>query len=522
MRCVWVALVALTTMVGVSACGSSSPEASASPPPTATAPAQPPGTPPSNIATPASEPAPAASSPVPVAPAAPSTLAPAQPTLPIEPSKAAAFHRVGDTAVTKAIELRVEGVATSDEIGGRHARPGYEFVIVDTLWKNIIPLKAINKKANASPTGGLGGFSTGRRPPPEPGDVTMEPTTYVVSMPKRQFWLFTDDRFGETPDQEAHDATPDHLPLQGFSIAKLDDTFRGKVVFEAPADAKYRTFQYYDTEFGYALFALGGTKPAAPAPTLGAARASSVLQLALTDAAFRQTDPPPPPGLRSYVIGLRGQSLSFKDIVDVQFGQFVFAMNDRGCIVQPEQNATGLSRPFGAIGSFPPTGANEGQVAFLLPEDTSAVKVLFRPSNGGPIDLPAGTDFAPKWPTPAHTFVDGTTMRVHLLPAPPRPATLAPPDDGRKQVLLDVAIENLVPKKGIEFQTVQLRLALAGGGFVDPSPISAQLPCRLDGAGVVPAGGVRRFQLVYDVAADAVARVNFRGFELNEATADLP
>ena len=67
-------------------------------------------------------------------------------------------YRPGETAVTKAIELRVESVTTATEIAGRRARPGYEFVIVDTLWKNIIPLTAINKKAASSPTGGLSGF----------------------------------------------------------------------------------------------------------------------------------------------------------------------------------------------------------------------------------------------------------------------------------------------------------------------------------------------------------------------------
>ena len=45
------------------------------------------------------------------------------------------------SARTRAVELRIEGVERVHEIGGHAARPGHEFVIVDTSWKNIIPLK---------------------------------------------------------------------------------------------------------------------------------------------------------------------------------------------------------------------------------------------------------------------------------------------------------------------------------------------------------------------------------------------
>jgi hypothetical protein len=429
------------------------------------------------------------------------------------------IYGVGETAVTKAIELRVEAVETAEEIGGRHARPGYEFLIVDTIWKNIIPLTAINRKAASSPTGGLSGFGAGRRPASEPGDVTMEPTKYVVSMLRRQAWLLSDDRYGDTLNADAQAATPGHLPVDGFSIAKLDETVRGKLVFEVPAAAKYRVLQYYDAAFGHVAFGLSGSRPAPP-PALGAPRTNSVLRLALTEAGARPRASGDPPGLSTYVIGVRGASLSIKDIVDVPFKQFAFLMNEHGCVAQPLTNPEGLSRPFGEAGSFPPTGANEGQLAFQLPEGSRSLKLLVRPAQGGHIDLPAGDDFTPKWPPPVHTFADGSTMKVHLLPAPAPPASR--PAGSRRQVLLDVAIENLSKARGIEFQPVQLRLVMPDGGFVDPSPLSGNVPCRLDGDGVVPAGGVRRFLLVYDVAGEGRPRVNFRGFEVDEATADLP
>ena len=432
---------------------------------------------------------------------------------------AARIYGVGETAVTTAIELRVEGIETLAEIGSRRARPGYEFLVVDTFWKNIIPLTAVDKRAASRPTGGLTGFGAGRRPPSEPGDLTMEPTKYVVSMLRRQAWVFSDDRYGDTLDPVGQAATPGHLPVEQFSIAKLDDTVRGKLVFEVPVGARSRVLQYYDAGFGHVAFRLAGSTPPAP-PVVGAPRTNSVLRLVLSEAAARPPSDRDPPGSRTYIVGVRGSSLSIKDIVDVPFRQFVFLMNEHGCVAQPLRAPEGLSRPFGDVGSFPPTGANEGQLAFLLPDGSRSLKLLVRPAQGGPIDLAAGEDFTPTWPAPVHTFEDGSTMKVHLLPAPQRPASLAA--GAGRQVLLDVAVENLSKTRGIEFQPVQLRLALPEGGFIDPSPASASVPCRLDGDGVVPAGGVRRFLLVYDVAAEGRPRVNFRGFELNEATAELP
>lgn len=440
-------------------------------------------------------------------------------TLGLHPQDAVPTYGVAETATNKAIELRVEGVETATQIAGRRARPGYEFVIVDTLWKNIIPLTPVNRKASSSPTGGLSGFGVGRRAEPAPGDVTMEPTKYVVSMLRRQAWLLSDGRFGDMLDPAAQAATPGHLPVEGFTIAKLDDTVRGKLVFEAPAGAKTRIFQYYDNAHGHLAFRLRN-EPLPAAAAGGPERANNLVRLMLTEA--RVTEGPAHDGRRRYVVGVRGTSASRTDIVDIPIHRIAFLIDDQGCIAQPERLPTGLARPFGEIAAFPPLAANEGQMAFQLPASGKAVALLIRPAQGGAIDLAPSPGFKPAWPTPAQTFADGSTMRVHLLPAPPLPSDLPPPADGTRRLLIDVAIENLSATRGIEFQPVQLRLVMPDGRYVDPSPLSRRLPCRLDGEGVVPAGGVRRFQLLYDVAGDGAPRVHFRGFELQEATADLP
>jgi hypothetical protein len=442
------------------------------------------------------------------------------------PGEAAAPQSVAaagtSSVTTKAVELRVEGYQATDTISGRHARPGSTFVVVDTTWKNIIPLTRVDHKApdRTSGAGGLGFGGAGKKAEPEPDTSTMESTLYVVPEVPRHLWLLTDGRFADPIDVAATSVTSDHLPTTTFSIAKLGEILKGKLVFEVPATAQYQALLFLDTQYGHALIPLKGTTPPAPPATMGAANRTKLLELAVTEGSWAPADPAPPAGLRYYTLGLRGSSLSPTNIVEVKINEYLFLQNDQGCVAQPESKAPWLSRPLLATAPFLPNIPNEGQLAFLLPADTKNVKFLLRPAIGGALDLAVGADFTPSWPAPVKTVQDGTTLRVQILPPPARPASVPPPSAGRDQVILDVVVENMKPSSGIEFQAnQQLRLVDAEGHFHPPEAVSAQVPCRLTGAGVIPAGGSRRFMLVYDVPAGQGGRLEYRGFEKTETIA---
>ena len=414
--------------------------------------------------------------------------------------------------------MRIEGVERVQEIGGHQARPGNEFVIVDTSWKNIIPLKLVDKTPQG-PTGGFSAFGAGKKPS-DPANQSMESTLFAIPMLKNQMWLLSDGRFADTVDVEIQPSVPDHLSVEGFAIPKLDDVVRGKLVFEAPAGVRYQAFQFYDTTNGSALIPLVGVPPASTPPTAGPMRQNEIVQLAVAAAGPAPAETSAPAGMRGVVIGLRGTSRSPKDIVNIPFDRFVYVQTDQGCVSRPENSPSGLPRAFEPIGSFPPTGANEGQLLFYVPADTKAMKVLLRADRVAPIDLPAPTDFQAAWPKPVQTITDGSTLRLHVLPRPAVPSTLPAPAAGREHRLLDVAIENL-KTSGVELQLVQLRLARQDGSFIEPSPLSSEVPCRLSSDGVIPPLAARRFMLVYDTAPGEALRLNYRGFELDETTVDL-
>jgi len=431
---------------------------------------------------------------------------------------------VGQGASNKAAEVRVESYQTAAAINGRPARPGREFVVIETTWKNIIPLTLVEHKApdRTSGAGSMGfgvsksGSGGGSSPPP-----TLESTPYLIPDVKKHLWLLSDGRFSDPVDLEATSATPGHLSTPSFTIAKLGQVLRGKIVFEAPAGAALQALQFLDTQYGHVLIPVKGTKSGPPPPPMRAAKRNSVVELAVTEASWSSTDRPAPPGLRYYTLGLRGTSQSPTDIVELKFDEYAFLQTDQGCVAQPETDVSWLTRPFAKLAPFLPTAPDEGQLAFLVPSDTKNVRFLLRPVKGGALDLNIDDSAGPSWPTPSRTIQDGSTMRVLVLPTPARPATLPPAPAGREQVLLDVVIENLKPTQGIEFDaSQQLRLVDAACGFHPPDPVSAQVPCRLTGEGVVPAGGSRRFMLVYAVPGGQSWRLQYRGFEKTE-TVDL-
>lgn len=253
----------------------------------------------------------------------------------------------------------------------------------------------------------------------------------------------------------------------------------------------------------------------------GPPRRNRFLQLAVTGAGFDPAGPAPPPGLRHYTVGLRGISRSRNDVA-LEIKPFVFAQNERGCISRPESGASWLTHPLGDTAVFTAAHPTEGQLAFLMPEDTQRVRVLVAPASEDGFAVPAGEDFTPSWPAPLHTIEDGSTLRVLVLPRPARPAALPPPAAGREQVVLDFVIENLKTTQGIEFQTSQqLRLATASGAFVQPAASTMLLGCRLDDGDVIPPGHARRLMVVYDMSPGVPLRLQYRGFEQDEVSVEL-
>ena len=254
----------------------------------------------------------------------------------------------------------------------------------------------------------------------------------------------------------------------------------------------------------------------------GPPRQNGLLRLKVTGSGFDPAAPAAPPGQRFFTFALSGIGRTRSDFqVDVQ--KFVFAQDDRGCIAQPEADAPWLSHPLGAAPVFTAEQPTEGQIAFAVPDDSRHFRVLIAPAEIEALAVPAGEDFAPSWPDPARTIEDGTTLRVLVLPRSESAEAVSPPAAGRMRVVLDFVIENLQSAQGIEFMTSQqLRLVDPQGAFVQLDASTNNLGCRLEDGDVIPPGQARRFMAAYELPAGAPVRLQYRGFEVEEATIDLP
>jgi hypothetical protein len=258
---------------------------------------------------------------------------------------------------------------------------------------------------------------------------------------------------------------------------------------------------------------------------------NAILKLEVTEAGFFPANRPAPAGSRYYTVGLRGTSRSASaqmlggskgDDVFVDVRRFVFAQNERGCISRPERAVVGVPNLFGDTITFSPTKPVEGRLVFLVPDDTSRVRVLIAPSGPDALAVPAGADFTPSWPAPQQTIDDGSTLRVLVLPRPAPRSSFPPPAAGFEHLVLDVVVQNLKDTQGIEFQpSQQLRMVDAKGKFIQASPLTNQLGCRLEDGDVIPPGHARRLMLVFDTPAGAPRRLQYRGFEKDEVMVDV-
>jgi hypothetical protein len=433
------------------------------------------------------------------------------------PAGAVAIAQVGQPIANKAIEVRVTNHRTAASIGSQNADPGREFVIVESSWKNIIPKVKVNRKKAQDRTGGMGslGFGGGTTEKDKAADeanTTLESMAFEVSPLPKHLWLVADGRYAEPIDTDGTQALEGHLSPEKLSIAEFQQVVSGGLAFQAPANAQSLALLFLDTIHGHLLLTIKGAPPVLASSLGGSGRANELVDLALTGASWSNA-PAPAAGMRTLIVGLRGISRQ-NAIVDVPFGQYAFLQTEQGCLAEPDQNATGLTRQLAPVGRFLPFVPTEGQLAFAVPADTKAAALLVRLQQGGPIDLAVMGTVKPAWPSPEATITDGDVLRVLKLPGTAVPPGLPAAPSGSERVALDLVVENLRSGAGIDLQlNEQFRLVGPDGKRYEPSSDSAHAPCRLTGD-VVPAGSARRFTLVFDVPPGQPLQFEYRGFNV--------
>jgi hypothetical protein len=484
------------------------PAASDPAPPTAASGAKP--SPPGTGAAPPPATSDAASSPPASGAAPPSTGTPIPPGL-------VAIAQPGQPISNKAIELRVTNFRTAPAIGRETAGEGREFVIVDTAWKSLIPPQKVNRKKAQDRSAGMGGLgfgggATAKDKADDEANTTIEEVPFAVGPLPQHLWLVADGRVTEAIAVNASQAIDGHLPTGTLTIPGFEQVVSGGIAFEAPANAQALSLLFLDSKNGHLLLPIKGAPPALASSLGGASRSNDLVDLAVTGASWSET-PPSVPGTKTLVVGIRGISRQ-NAIAQIPFGDFGFLQTDQGCVAQPEIRAPQITRPMAPMGRFLPFVPSEGQLAFTVPADTQGAMLMVRLRQGGPLDLSVLGDGGVRKPPALVTHEDGKVLRVHVVGTGTPPAGLPRPREGFEHLVVDYMVENLKTGSGLELQPApQFALADDQGTKYVPDPSGRQIPCRLTGANVVPAGGWRRFSLLYAVPPGQPLTLKYRGFE---------
>jgi hypothetical protein len=389
-------------------------------------------------------------------------------------------------------------------------------VIVQTAWKNLLQPQRVNRKAAEDRTHGAGGLGFGggtsaQQKAEDEANTTTESVTFRVESLPEHLWLIVDGRIAEGIDTEVTGAVAGHLPVDSLDIGKFQEVRSGSFTFEAPANAQSFSLLFLDSNHGHVLVAAKGAPPQPVGSLGGSARGNDVAQFAVTGTSW--VDAGSQPGARTLIVTVRG--ISRQDaIAELPFGEFGFLQTDEGCIAQPDQNPEAVTHSLAPVARFLPIIPREGQLAFTVPASTRAATLMLRASGSAPIDVPALGTVAPQHPATRATFQDGSVLRVSVVgtSAPPAGFEAAPP--GSEHLVVDYLVENLQSGQGLELQPDPQFALVDGVGEVHaPEAESTKLPCRLAGSGVVPAGGWRRFSLLYTVPARQSLNLKYRGFE---------
>jgi hypothetical protein len=492
-------------------------------PPAATAPAgsQAPG----GAAGSGSTPAPAAS-PTQAAPPlpssserAPASMADSAPpaAIPPIPPGLVAVGQSGQPVSNKAIELRVTDIHTAPAIGNLAATAGREFVVVTTAWKSLIPPQKVNRKKAQDRTQGMGGLgfgggATAQDKADDEANTTLEEVPFAIGPLPVHVWLIVDGHGAEPIAVAATRGVDGPLSTGTLTIPGFEKVVSGGLAFEAPANAQALSLLVLDSKNGHLLIPIKGPAPVLAGGLGAGARSNDLVDLAGTGTSWADAAPSAP-GTKLLVVGLKGISRQ-PAIAQIPFGSFAFLQTDQGCVAQPEARVPEISRPLAPMGVFLPFVPVEGQLAFAVPAETRGATLLVRLRQGGSIDLPVLGDGSAAKPSTAATHDDGTVLRVSVVGASAAPEGLVRPRPGFEALVVDYVVENLKAGTGLELQPAQ-QFALADdqGAKYPPERASQQLPCRLTGANVVPAGGWRRFSLVYLVPAGQPLTLKYRGFE---------
>jgi len=422
-----------------------------------------------------------------------------------------AAHAQGSGAVkeqrsNKAAKVDVTASGFEKQIASKPASAGQSFFVLETEWTNIHPKQKVSKdqlEGKQDRTMGVGGLMTGGKSEKKVEYVDADVAYLVPSFFDHAYLLA--DGASYALDALTEKVEGGYGLKKEFTLPKLGDVKKVRLVYLVPEKAKNLAFQFFDYSYGHILVPLAGDlKLAAGAAGVAPKGLGSLkdeyLEIAATALDFKPAykDEDAPEGWRYAVVKLNGKSLSQGNIVQVEPTEYMWLATKAGHIYY---SAGGSTTDEGFI-RFTPEFAQNQEVAFVVPAAEKEFSLGMRVENR--VYALALNAPPPAGPTaePKAVHKDGRTLEIMLFGA-------------RREkglVILDLGIRSLV-KSGAEIQTDAQFILKAGGEDVAyDEEATAALAHRPPTPFTVPPQSFVRFELAY-ATEPAPESLYYRGYE---------
>jgi hypothetical protein len=444
------------------------------------------------------------------------------------PLEAKTYNPAG-SAKNQAVEFSIPSFTVSSTVGSSSAPPGKVYLVIDTVWKNVIPLTKVAKHPEQQDTtmgaGGLGSGAGQAEKKENPEDYVMKSTPYVIPDVKSHAFVVINGA-DTAVISDAQASAPHALPAEQIAVPELNAEVRGQLVYEIPASGVASVlFRFLDTSMGSFDVPLYGKPPAAPTAIAGPVKNDVLEVSAYGVQEVASLAGQSAPGSDKYAVvqlGCTGKAEG--SLVRVEMENYSYLRDAQGSTFTPAKDVSAPGQFKGTV-QFLPETAQRGTLVFQVPAQHSALTLVINLPGYAPLELNlpntatgGGGGAAASPPPVLFTISDGETLdvQIHGVRTAPNLGE-AKPEEGKRFVVLDLSLVNKVDQ-GIEFQTgEQLKLLNGDEEIRADNAAMEKLAHPLSENSVVRAHSRGRFEVAYQVPGDAKNLVlYYRGFNREE------
>jgi len=407
------------------------------------------------------------------------------------------------------IELTVFDYKLKECIGEEEIDSDEVFIIISTLWKNIIPPQ--KKEISKSKDKGAGSLGFGISKSQEQTQEVELFTPYLVENLQDNMYLIINNKHIVQIDEVTNELS-DPFPLKDLTLPEYEDELEGAIVFRSyKEEINSLLLVFFDFEQGHIqipLMELPETKEEISALIT---QENEYLKIS-----FYEIKPQGDISL----VDLGVESVSKGNVVDLDFGQNVFLIEDG--LYQYEALET-EEMPFSLYGftRFIPYWERRGYLAFKIPPIQKNLSLLVNIPQTEPLSFNLNPKISISLPPkPVATIVDGEIARIDILGLSGASMIKGQyPEKDQQYLILDIITRcipldqgNLILQSGEQFILMDQL-----GDKYSISEVTQIIPHGIKLEQIVPAGTARRFNLVYKVPLN-IQKVTlyYRGYTLEE------